>query len=132
MAGQAFKHPVDTPLTAGLRFAMELIAWVAGPWAVWVHVSPWAMPVALVVLVGLPAVFSMPGDKKTVLVVTPGPVRIGIEIVLHIVALIAPLMVWPAFASVFVMLIVMGSLIVGIPRFIWLARGAPIEENSAG
>ena len=26
--------PYDTPWSSGLRFAIELVAWVAGPWAV--------------------------------------------------------------------------------------------------
>lgn len=28
-----FTHPCDTPFSAGLRFAVEVLAWVAGPWA---------------------------------------------------------------------------------------------------
>lgn len=129
MAGAALNHPIDTPLSSGLRFVMELIAWVAGPWAVWVLVSPWAMPVALVVLVGLPAVFSTPGDKNTIIVATPGPVRILIELFLHAVALIAPLLVWPPYVGVIAILLVLGSLVVGIPRLIWLARGAPVPSD---
>ena len=30
----AFNHPFDNPLNSGLRFLVEVVAWVAGPWAV--------------------------------------------------------------------------------------------------
>lgn len=130
MAKAAFDHPHDTPLSSGLRFATELIAWIAGPWAVWSVYGPIAGIAALIVLVALPAVFSTPGDKNTIIVATPGPTRIGIELFLHVIALIAPLMIWPGYTSVFVMVIVLGSLIVGFPRLIWLARGAPLPRQT--
>ena len=68
-------HPYDTPLSGGLRFAVELIAWVAGPWAA-AHVALWLAVPAAAVLVGLPSVFSTRGDKRQVIVATPGPVRV--------------------------------------------------------
>jgi len=89
-----FHHPRDTLLSSALRFLSELIAWVAGPWAV-AQWSPWLVIPVLVVLVGLPSVFSTPNDKRNVVVGTPGPVRVGLELLLYAVALVAPWFVWP-------------------------------------
>ncbi|MFQ5610311.1 MAG: hypothetical protein ACE5F8_08600 [Woeseiaceae bacterium] len=82
MDNERFKHPYDTYLSAGLRFAVELIAWVAGPWAasLW---SGWLILPTLIVLVAMPSLFSTPGDKRQVVVATPGPIRVVIELVRH-------------------------------------------------
>lgn len=127
MAKAAFDHPHDTLLSAGLRFATELIAWIAAPWAAWSLFGPIAGIGALIVLAALPAIFSTPGDKNTIIVATPGPIRIGIELFLHIVALIAPFLVWPRLVGVIAVVVVMGALITGIPRLVWMARGAPTD-----
>lgn len=118
-----FHHPHDTPVSAGLRFLTELIAWVAGPWAV-ALLSKWLILPALVILVGLPAVFSTRNDKRHIIVPTPGPVRVGLELLLYSVAALAPWFVWPAAISVLAVGIVVASLVAGIPRFLWLIKGA--------
>ena len=71
-----------------MRFLSELIAWIAGPWAVSL-VSSWLVLPAIVVLVGLPSVFSTPNDKRNVVVSTPGLMRVGIELLLYSVAIVA-------------------------------------------
>lgn len=43
------------PISGGLRFAAELVAWVAVPWALWPH-SPLLAIAAVLVLVVPPAV----------------------------------------------------------------------------
>ena len=48
---RAFAHPHDTPLSAGLRFGVELIAWIAAPTAVYAVSGGFAATVALSVLV---------------------------------------------------------------------------------
>jgi hypothetical protein len=122
-------HAHDNAAAASLRFAVEVIAWVAGPWAA-AGVSIWlAIPVA-VVLVGLPAVFSTKGDKAKVVVATPGPVRVLIELVLHAVALGAPWLVWPAYAAVATSAAVALALALGSRRLVWLMGGAPLDEGS--
>jgi hypothetical protein len=63
----------------------ELIAWIAGPWAVPL-LSNWLFLPSLVLLFGLPAVFSTQNDKRQIIVSTPGPVRVGIEVLLYSVA----------------------------------------------
>ncbi|MCH8009052.1 MAG: hypothetical protein IIC91_09325 [Chloroflexi bacterium] len=119
----AFKHPYDTPLSSGLRFLVEVIAWVAGPWAA-AQQSIWLIAPVLVVLVGLPAVFSTRGDKRSVLVATPGPLRVLIELGLHVVAIAGSWVVWPAWLAVAATVVVAAALALGTPRMMWLLRGA--------
>jgi len=120
-------HPHDTPVSAGLRFLSELIAWIAGPWAV-ALISNWLVVPAIIFLVGLPAVFSTRNDKHQVVVPTPGMVRAGIELILYSVAAIAPWFVWSSVASALATGIVVASLLAGFPRFLWLINGAPLEK----
>jgi len=122
-----FHHPYDTPFSATLRFLSELIAWVAGPWAaaLW---SNWLILPALILLVGLPGVFSTRNDKRQIVVATPGPVRVGLELLLYAVAAIAPWFVWSAQAATLAVGIVVASLAAGVPRFLWLLRGAPQQK----
>src|SRR5437588_438911 len=48
--------------SSALRFAAELVAWIAAPWALATH-SPVLAGVVLLLLIGLPTVFATPGDK---------------------------------------------------------------------
>jgi len=123
----SFTHPHDTPISSGLRFLSELIAWVAGPWAASAWASWLVLPV-LVVLVGLPAVFSTRNDKRQVVIATPGPVRVAIELLLYAVAAVAPWFVWPQAISAVCAAIVILSIGFGLPRMRWLVRGAPASE----
>ncbi len=117
-------HPYDTPVSAGLRFSVEILAWIAGPWAV-TEVTFWLWPPAALLLIGLPAVFSTKGDKRQVLVPTPGPVRVLIELLLHAVAIGAAWIAWPPLAAAPTTLVVAAALVTGFPRLVWLLRGAP-------
>ena len=119
-----FRHPYDTPVSAGLRFLSEIVTWVAGPWAAATYAGWLFLPV-LVVLVGLPSVFSTKNDKRTIVVATPGPVRVGIELLLYLVAMIAPWFIWSTAVSAVAVGIVVASILTGIPRFLWLMKGAP-------
>ena len=126
-----FHHPHDTAVSSSLRFLAELIAWVAGPWAI-AAASGWLVLPALLLLVGLPSVFSTANDKRMVVVSTPGPIRVGLELLLHLVAAIAPWFIWPVAASGLAVVIVVASLLAGFSRMMWLIRGAPGErENTA-
>jgi hypothetical protein len=127
MTTEHFHHPHDTPVSAGLRFLSELIAWVAGPWAITL-VSSWLVLPAIVLLVGLPGVFSTINDKRNVIVPTPGPVRVGIELFLYSVAIIAPWFVWSTIVSIIATGIVIAALVTGIARMSWLMDGAPSGE----
>jgi hypothetical protein len=79
-------------------------------------------------LVGLPALFSTRNDKRQVVIPTPGIIRVGIELILYSVAAITPWFVWSAVASAVATGIVVASLLTGIPRILWLVKGAPLEK----
>ena len=125
---RVFRHPFDTPISAGLRFLVELIAWISGPWAA-ASVSGWLVAPVLILLLGLPSVFSTPGDKRNVIVRTPGPVRVAIELLLYLVAAVAPWFVWREPLAVAAVIIVGVALAAGFPRMRWLLKGAPGEED---
>jgi hypothetical protein len=113
--------PCDTATSSALRFTIELVAWVAGPWAAAEAVgSGWVAAPALVVLVGLPAVFNTPGDKKTTGVATPGSVRVAIEMLLVIVAVTAAFTVWPWWAGTAVVACGLAMVFASVPRYRWL------------
>lgn len=120
-------HPHDTPLSSGLRFLSELITWIAGPWAAF-QVSTWLGVAAAVILIGLPSVFSTPNDKNTIIMPTPGPVRVLIELFLYAVAATAPWFVWSTPVAVACCAIVSASVAFGLPRFQWLIKGASIRR----
>ncbi len=104
---------------------MEVIAWVSGPWAV-AQISIWFIFPALILLIGLPSVFSTTGDKRQIVVATPGPLRVLLEIVLHLVAAAGPWVIWPAWIASISTLFVVAALVMGFPRIKWLLRGAPL------
>jgi len=117
--------PYDTVASAGLRFAVEIIAWVAGPMAAAeLADNGWAAIPTLVVLVAIPAVFSTPGDKKQIVVATPGRFRVLIEFGLHAVAAFGAYVTWPTLLAVVAILVICGSLVAGTPRMLWLLGDA--------
>lgn len=119
--------PHDNPLGGALRFIIEVVAWVAGPWAVAEATGQvWTAVIAAVVLIGLPAVFSTPGDKHQVIVAIPGPVRLVIELVMAAAAIGAAWYVWPTWAAGGVVAVALAWLVAGRDRALWLARGAPL------
>ena len=116
--------PPDTPLAAGTRFGIEVIAWIAGPWAVaQLTGSSVATVLVAVVLVAAPAVFSTPGDKNLVVVPTPGPIRIAIELALVLVAVAASAIVWPFWARIPIAVLALVMLVSNGPRMRALGRG---------
>jgi hypothetical protein len=121
-------NPLDTPLSAALRFLTELIAWVAGPWAIGRWLGPWAAGLALVVLVALPALFNVPGDKHQVFVPVPGIVRFSLESDLAAAGVVAAWVAWPRGAAVAAIVVIVLAQITGWRRSRWLLRGAPPFE----
>jgi len=116
--------PYDTPWSSGFRFLIELVAWVAGPWAVAdLTDAGWAAIPAALVLLGLPSVFNTPGDKNTTGVPTPGLIRIGIEAILLAAAVAGAWVVWPTWAAVAVSVVGALMIITGLRRYRWLAAG---------
>ena len=120
----AFDHPFDTPWSSGLRFLTEIIVWVSCAWAAGQR-SVWLAIPVLVVLIGLPSIFSTPGDKKQIVLATPGPLRVLLELALYGVGVACVWAVWPTWLAIIATLIVLAALALGIPRIKWLLRGAP-------
>ncbi|MBT8212851.1 MAG: hypothetical protein KJN71_06870 [Acidimicrobiia bacterium] len=118
--------PYDTPVSAALRFATEIVAWVAGPWAAAdLADNGWVAIPALVLLLALPSVFNARGDKNVTAVAVPGPVRLLIEAVLLAVAVAGAWIVWPVWAAVAATVVVAAAILTGMARYRWLAAGAP-------
>jgi len=120
----AFDHPYDTALSSGLRFLAELFEWAACAWAA-AQVSPWLAILVLVILIGLPTVFSTPGDKNQYIVATPGPFRVLLELAVHAVGVACVWVVWPVWLAIIVSIIVLVAILIGLPRTRWLLLGAP-------
>jgi len=116
------KNPSQNDHARGaLRFLTELIAWAGVPWALWPHSILLAIG-AVVLLIGLPAVFGTPGDRPGggPLVPVPGIVTILLVLVQLAAATAAAWALWPwwAAAAVTVLcLIVTGT---EQPRWRWL------------
>ncbi|MFI9830068.1 hypothetical protein ACIHIX_20525 [Streptomyces sp. NPDC051913] len=105
-----------------LRFATELVAWVAAPWALAPY--SWALAVlAVVVLIGLPTVFSTPGDKAQVIVPVPGVVTILLVLLQLVTAVVAAWWAWPVWAAVVVSALAAATLVTERPRRRWLLTG---------
>jgi hypothetical protein len=113
---------------------MEVVAWAAAPWAV-VQWSWILAVVVLVVLVALPSVFNVPGDKNHVGRPVNGVTRIAIETVLFGAAVIGAAFAWPQWAAGLVGGLTIAAVMAGLPRWRWLSRqnqGATNIERSAG
>ena len=105
-----------------LRFATEIVAWVATPWALAAH-SPVLAGVALLLLIGLPTVFVTPGDKVKVVVPVSGRVTILLAVLQLLAAVIAAWAAWPVPVAVLVWLLAGVTVYAEIPRWQRLAGG---------
>ncbi|MBB6348719.1 hypothetical protein ACWGH8_17235 [Nonomuraea muscovyensis] len=109
----------DHPVGSALRFATELVAWVATPWALW----PYSVPLAVlspVVLIGLPTLFATPGDKRHVIVAVPGFVTILLVLLQLVAAVAAAWAAWSAVAGVAIALLAAVTVAFELPRWRWL------------
>ena len=121
LGGTTVERPDDRRASV-LRFATELVAWIATPWALWPH--SWMLAVlAVLVLIGLPTVFSTPGDKAHVIVPVPGPVTILLVLLQLAAALASAWWIWPVWAAVLVSLLAAATLVTERPRWRWLLAG---------
>jgi hypothetical protein len=111
----------DHPAGSALRFATELIAWVATPWALAPHSVVLAV-LSVVVLIGLPTVFATPGDKRHVIVAVPGPVTIMLVALQLVAAVAAAWVAWPAAAGVAVSALAAVTVVFELPRWRRLLR----------
>ncbi len=118
-------HQHDTPTGSGFRFLTEVIAWVTGTWFAWMA-HPFLGVMALVVMIGLPTVFTTSGDKKHTMIETPGSLRAMIDFLQFAVAALAPWFVLPNWTAAVCVATVAAAVFFGRKRFIWLLGGAPI------
>ena len=121
-----FDNPLDTVWSASSRFAIEVVAWVAGPWAAAELAGTWlAIVPTLIVLVALPGVFSPTGDKRHVVVAVPGRIRLSIELTLAAVAIFSAFLVWTPIGGVIVAGVAVLMLATGLARAKWLFGNNP-------
>ncbi|MET7697498.1 hypothetical protein [Streptomyces sp. NPDC005485] len=115
--------PPDDRTASALRFATELVAWVATPWLL--ADRSWLLAVlSLVVLIGLPTLFSTPGDKANVIIPVPGGVTVLLVLLQLTAAVLSSWLLWPAWAAVAVSLLAAATLVTERPRWRWLlSRG---------
>ncbi len=100
--------PSDTLAISFPRFTVELVAWVATPWALAPHSVVLAV-LADIILIGLPTVFGVPRSRKqSVPVAVPGPVGIALERLQAAAAVTAAYFAWPFLPT----LLVVGALLV--------------------
>ncbi|MET8874187.1 hypothetical protein [Nocardia sp. NPDC004604] len=115
-------------VASGLRFAVELIAWIATPWALAGHSALLAV-LSVVVLIGLPTVFATPGDKKQILVPVPGWVTIALVVLQVVAAVMSTWVLLPTWLAVLVQVLAVLTVIAELPRWRWLWRAGarPIQ-----
>ncbi|MFB9203378.1 hypothetical protein ACFFV7_19455 [Nonomuraea spiralis] len=112
----------DDRVASVFRFASELAAWVAAPWAL----APRSVPLAVlsvVVLIGLPTVFATPGDKRGVLVAAPGFVTVALVGLQLVVAVAAAWVAWHAVVAALVTVLAVVTVVLELPRWRWLLTG---------
>ncbi|MEV4582167.1 hypothetical protein AB0K16_53960 [Nonomuraea jabiensis] len=109
----------DDRVASAFRFATELVAWVATPWALAPHSVPLAV-LSVVVLIGLPTLFSTPGDKRNVIVAVPGPVTIALVLLQLVAAVAAAWAAWPVVVAVAVSVLAVVTAVLELPRWRWL------------
>jgi hypothetical protein len=105
-----------------LRFAAEIVAWVATPWALAAH-SPVLAGASVLLLIGLPAVFVTPGDKVKVVVAVPGAVTIGLAVLQLFAATVSAWAAWPVPVALLVWALMIATIYAEVPRWRRLAGG---------
>ncbi|NUT11117.1 MAG: hypothetical protein HOQ38_11640 [Nonomuraea sp.] len=109
----------DDRFAAAFRFAAELVAWVATPWALASRSVPLAV-LSVVVLIGLPTVFATPGDKRNVIVAVPGFVTIALVVLQLVAAVAASWVAWHAVVAALVSVLAVVTVVLELPRWRWL------------
>ncbi|SHN29792.1 hypothetical protein [Actinacidiphila paucisporea] len=117
--GETASERPDDRAASALRFATELVAWVATPWALAGH--SWLLAaVSVVTLIGLPTLFSTRGDKANVIIAVPGWATILLVLLQLAAAVISSWLAWPVWAAVTVTLLAAGTLVTERSRWRWL------------
>lgn len=106
----------EVGVASALRFIVELIAWVATPWALASHSVVLAV-VSVVVLIGLPTIFATPGDKARVIVPVPGWGTILLVVLQLAAAAVAAWFAWPVGVAIVVWVLVAACVVTELPRW---------------
>ncbi|MEU3459463.1 hypothetical protein ABZ721_05825 [Streptomyces sp. NPDC006733] len=123
-AGTTTGRPDDRAASV-VRFAVELVAWVATPWALAGH--SWLLAVlAVVMLIGLPTCLSTPGDKTSVIVAVPGWVTVLLVLLQVAAAVVSSWLAWPGWAASLVTLLAATTVLTERRRWQWLLAGAAV------
>ncbi|MGW5663175.1 hypothetical protein ACWEWG_24200 [Streptomyces sp. NPDC003758] len=117
--GETTSTRPDDPIASALRFATELVAWVATPWALAGRSWPLAA-LSVVALIGLPTLFATPGDKAQVIIAVPGWATILLVLLQLVAAVASSWLAWPAWAAVPVTLLAAAALVTERRRWRWL------------
>ncbi|WP_329309852.1 hypothetical protein [Streptomyces sp. NBC_01262] len=118
----AAERPDDRAASV-LRFATELVAWVATPWAL--AGQSWLLAaVSVAVLIGLPTLFSTPGDKSSAIIAVPGWATVLLVLLQLAAAVTASWVVWPVWAAVSVSVLAAATLVTERARWRWLLSAA--------
>lgn len=114
------RSPGHDPVRGGVRFAAELVAFTATPWALWQLSIPLAIA-SVVVLIALPAVFGTPGDRPggNAPVAVPGVVTVLIVLLTLGAAVAAAWVAWPVWVACCVTVLVVVA--VGTEQTRWRA-----------
>ncbi|WP_372404939.1 hypothetical protein [Streptomyces luteireticuli] len=119
VVGETTSGRPDDRAASALRFATELIAWVATPWALASH--SWLLAaLSMVVLIGLPTLFSTPGDKTSVIIAVPGWVTILLVLLQLAAAVLSSWFTWPTWAAIAVTFLAATTLVTECRRWRWL------------
>jgi hypothetical protein len=108
-------------LTASVpRFLVEVIAWMAAPWALWSTSAVLAIA-AVAVLIAVPTIVGQPGAKKQrVPIAVPAAVAIGVELIQPVVAVVASAFAWPSWITVIVVVLAVIAGAAQLRRWRWM------------
>jgi hypothetical protein len=102
------------------RFVVELIAWVATPWALWQHSIVLAIA-SVVVLIGVPTLVGMPGVKNQPPAVAVGPVAaFAVELIQPAAAVVSSGVAWAWVVAIGVLALSLAMLVLQVPRWRWM------------
>jgi hypothetical protein len=111
-----------------LRLLAELVARIATPWTPAPHSVPQAAA-SVVPLIGLPAVFSTPGERARTVVAAPGIVTTALVLLQLALAVAASWTAWPMPAAIGVTALCLGVVVLERPRRRWLLGASAQPET---
>jgi hypothetical protein len=131
IAGDAPSGRPDDRAASVLRFATEIVAWVATPWAL--AGRSWLLAaLSVVVLIGLPTLFSTPGDKNKVIIAVPGWGAVLLVLLQLAAAVVSSWLAWPVWAAVVVSLMAAATLVTERRRWRWLLSANRAPDRGPG